>query len=425
MRTQTSPNPAPISGIDTVFAFSRILFVLLLAACTVIEPEDPNRPLSTIQVSTPPFVTQEIFAAHPDSGGNTEPSEITFTLSGQATQAMEEGAVVELILYGTHLPWSSFNAQVFIPSDSTWSQLSMRTSAAGDWGSDAEQWWQEAWIDRESGTRIIDAGGVVRIQSPSQLVPEKCWIRVIKLNDALWLKDYPIGLTTSSEGNVVVLDDSGVIHWIDPDQWSETTTETFDVPLRNGRDLIFISVCIIEDHIYGNTFREIYRASVDGGQWELIATFPFDEERIPVYISSDGNDLFVLSHDNNSPLNPPILHRISIANLISTSNFTKAIIDWHYVHRRLEGGLFWNDRMELLSAITIQDGMTGLVMFSRKGECQYFVPLPNGGGRIAFTGDRLFTGWSRPSLEDITWNSSEHPASTVGQSWFSRWEVQY
>ena len=425
MKGRTQSDLTSISRTDTVLKLCQFLSVLLLAACTVIKPDDPNRQLPTLQISTYPYVTQEVFAAHADSGGRTEPSEITFTISSQAMQAMEEGAVVELILYGTRLPWSSFNAQAFVPSDSSWTQLSMRSSMSGDWGSDAEQWWQEAWINHESGRKIIDVGGGVRVQSPNQLVPEKSWIRVIRLNEALWLRDYPIGRTTSSGGNIVVLDDSGVIHWIDPDQWSETTIETFDVPLRNGRDLIFISICIIEDYIYGNTYRDIYRAPIDGGHWELITTFPFDEERIPVYIASDGKDLFVLSFDNNNRGNPSILHRISIANLISTSSITRSIIDWHYVYRRLEGGLFWNDRLELLSAVAIEDGITGLVMFSRKGECQYFVPLPSGGGRIAFTGDRLFTGWSRPALEAIAWNSSELPYGTVGQSWFSRWEVQY
>jgi hypothetical protein len=367
-------------------------------------------------------VTEEVFATIPDSGGDSEPTEILFTLSTEAREAIGAGAILEAVLHGLDLPWLWFDASAFVPSDSSWYEMPLQTSVSGDWHGNSEKWWQEPWLNPGLGARLVGSDGTIRMRISHRVWTERTWVRVLWLNDDSWLREQSRGLMANGAGRVAILEPSGILHQYDPVTWGDDPVQTSNVPLYDGRTLQLISMCRVGDHYYGANWEKIWRVPATGGEWEQVALMP-EGEHLGIFIESDGRHLYVLRFPP-SGLDFPILYRLNTQTLANTSRFKSAIVDWLILHRNdLEWGLFWNDASKQFASVSEVGGHRRLLTFDRSGHFSNAIQLPVTVGRAAFIDKWVFTWWGSPTLETVSWGLEAEPAKAPGQSWITRWRL--
>lgn len=403
---------------------SRLLFVFvtlgLFSSCGVLDPpQDPDKILHIRSLSPQLLVTQELFAAAPDSGGAGTLTHLRYSLTTGARQALQTGAILEAVV---RVPPGSTTLEGWVESSGTWNELLEGTVSGSDPG---DLWWRRGWTNPAAGAALLTQDNLVRLKVTPGAYSSGSILRVIEIAAGLGVYQTPTGVSAapaglaSSGGGLAILG-TGIIN-----TWSVQGEELDQVVAANPP----LSFCRLGNFYYGTTASEIRRVPLSGGTWQRKAMLPWSNHG-GVALAADANDLYLIRYPAGGESNQfPTLYKLSVEILVNTSSFRSATKDSATLRRNgmLGGntaGFAWWDDEWLLVAPGSQEEEFGLVTFSRAGWFQNFIPLPfePGSVKFAFAGDYLFVGGARPTVEALAWSPSHQPAAP-GNGFIYRWSA--
>ncbi|MEE9196674.1 MAG: hypothetical protein V3U45_00900, partial [bacterium] len=360
-------------------------------------PQDPDERLLVRALSPASIVTEELFAAPPDSGGTGTLTHLRFTLPPSAIQALGQGAVLEAVM---RIPSGSASLEGWSEGTAAWIPLQGVFSTEGN-----DMWWLEGWTDQLIGNDLVAADGSVRLRTDTGSEATRSFLRVVEPAAGLWVRAAAAEALTHSGGDLAILA-SGVVR-----HWSTGGAELSQAATSNAP----LNLCRVSNDFYGTTTTEIRTVGIAGGNWQRLISLPWSGGNAT--LTSDGSDLFLLRYPGTSMGDTfPTLLQVEPGMLVSTRNLDAATEETSILRRNgmpvvTGGGLAWWGRERMLAAPGTQEGVFGLVAFSKAARALRFIPLPfePGGISIAFVGSYLFVGNARPSLQSLGWSSSPAP----------------
>ncbi len=383
--------------------------ITLLAACGILEPrEDPDTPLRIKALSPSGLVAQEVAVSVPDSGDGGAPATLRFTLAPLAWTALQEGAVLELVV---HTPASDIALEGWSVAASAWVSLSTEGAAAGG---DYDQWWRGAWLSPATGKALVGTDRTVRIRLDGDADPSRTWIRVVRLPaTGLLLLSLPEGPLAADDEELLIRE-GGMVWRVELPLGGRSGTVTTASPFPDA-------FCRLGTHLWGVTATDIRRVAVTGGSWQRITYLPWNGNHLGVAIATDGEDLFLVRYPTPGTGDFPVLYRLDPALLTAGSGFLAAVTDSNDVRRHgVSTGqgspLIWWPREKVLAVPAVQEGAFGLAAFSRVGRGQFFIPLPfqERALQAAFVGTRLLVAGARPTPQGLLWSEGLIPVMPLG-----------
>jgi hypothetical protein len=385
------------------------LLLLILSSCGVLDsPQNPDEALHVLALEPETLVTRQHFASLPDSGGTGTLTHLRFALSAAERQALQTGAILECVL---SVSAGDVMVEGWQASTSEWNLLLKTTISDTD---PHDLWWRGGWIEPFDDLTYLGTDNRVRLSVTPGAEFERSILRIIDISSGLDLYQAPSGGLTSkgaltlSEGGLAIMQSDSIELWNSEGE-EQAKIATADAP---G------SFCRHGSYFYGVGPTEIRRVPVTGGRWQRVALLPWTVHG-GVAITSDSSDLYLIRYPaEGESVEFPKLFKLSESRLYNTSSFTAALKDTMTLRRNgMPGGnasgLAWWNSERLLVAPGTQEGVFGLVTFSRGGWFQDFIPLPfePGGVKLALIGRYLFIGNATPTLKTLAWNQVWQPAS--------------
>jgi len=393
--------------LPVLLVFLVICLTTQASSCGILNPEeDPDAILPLLRLDSEVLVAGVVQASTPDSFGNGDPATMRFDLTAEAVAALEDGAIMELVL---RVPdGGTFGLAGWTADDTTLVTLETGTGTASTGGTD--HWWRSAWADPDLGYRLVTNDGSVRIQVTPIPDPAQVVLRVIEIPNRLRIT-LSTGRTVAVSGNSLLLQSNTEGRLISRD------VEGNEVG-RIGSAGAPGSLCYLDSWHFGASATELRFMSSVGGTWARAATLPWGDA-YSYALTTDGTDLYMLRRplEQNSGMYH-ILYRLSADELLNSKSFSAALIDSTLLERNgLLGGeapgfAYWHDERQLVVPGR-QDGLFGLFTFTRTGRFRKFIPLPfsEGGIGFAFVRDYLFVTSGDPLLSALAWTGSFTPAS--------------
>jgi hypothetical protein len=383
--------------------------VVLLAACGLLEPkEDPDAPLRLKQLAPPNMVAQEVAVCAPDSGDGGAPATLRFTLAPAAWTALQEGAVLEVVV---RTPASGASLEGWSVAASAWVPLATEETAAGG---DYDLWWRGAWLTPSYGLALAATDRTVRIRLAGAADTLRTWVRVIRLPaSGLIVLSVPAGPVAADDEELLIRE-GGTVWRIELPLGGRSSTVTTQSPFPDA-------FCRLGGFFWGATATDIRRALVTGGSWSRVTALPWNGDHLGTALTSDGEDLYLVRYPTPGTGEFPVLYHLDPALLAGGSGFLAAVTDSNDVRRngvRTGQGfpLLWWPRERVLAVPAVQEGSYGLAAFSRVGRGQFFIPLPfqEGALQAAFVGSRLLVTGARPTPQGLLWSQGLTPVPPLG-----------
>ncbi len=390
-----------------LFSLPSALLLLVLPSCGLIEPpQDPDKILRVLTLELETLIARQYSASQPDSGNSGTLTHLRFALATADRQALQTGAVLEFVL---RVPAGDVMGEGWRKTTSEWSLLLDKTISGTGMH---DLWWRGGWIEPFDDLAFLGTDNRVRLSVTPGSEFEGSIVRVIDISSGLEVYPAPSGELSSSgalaqSGGGLAIMYSGSI-----DLWNAQGEEQDKIIATNTPG----SFCRYGSYFYGVTPTEIRRVPATGGTWQRVALLPWTVHG-GVAITGDSNDLYLIRYPAIGESGEfPKLFKLSETLLNSTSSFTSALKDTMTLRRNgmpggnVSGFAWWNAE-RLLVAPGTQEGVFGLVTFSRGGWFQNFIPLPfePGGVKLALVGDYLFIGNAAPTLEALAWNHTWQP----------------
>jgi len=402
-----SPREAARYSGRLLFSVQSALLLLILPSCGLTDPpQDPELILRVLTLEPETLIARQHSVSQPDSGSSGTLTHLRFALTVTDRQALQAGAILEFVL---RVPAGDVMVEGWLETTSEWSPL-LDTTVNGTGMHD--QWWRGGWIEPFNDLAFLGTDNRVRLSVTPGSEFEGSFIRVMDISSGLEVYPAPSGNLGSSgalahSGGDLAIMRSGLI-----DLWNAQGDEQDQIIATDTPG----SFCRHGSYFYGVTPTEIRRVPVAGGVWQRVASLPWTVHG-GVAITGDSKELYLIRYPAiGESVEFPKLFKLSETLLTSTASFTAALKDTMTLRRNgMPGGnvsgFAWWDAEKMLVAPGTQEGVFGLVTFSRGGWSRDFIPLPfePGGVKIALIGDYLFIGNASPTLETLAWNNTWQP----------------